>query len=37
MLEGLADRLAVLRRGKLTHFGPVEADEDVADTYKVHA
>lgn len=37
LLEGLADRLAILRRGKLTHFGPVEADEDVADTYKVHA
>lgn len=36
MLEGLADRLAVLRRGKLTHYGPV-ADEDVADTYKTHA
>ncbi len=37
MLEGLADRLAVLRRGKLTHFEPIADDEDVADTYKLYA
>ncbi len=37
MLEGLADQVAVLRRGKLNHFGPLQAGEDIADTYKLYA
>jgi heme exporter protein A len=37
MLEGLADQIAVLRRGKLTYFGAIADDENIADTYKLHA
>jgi heme exporter protein A len=37
LVENLADRLAVLRRGQLAYFGPVEADRDIAQTYKSYA
>jgi ABC-type multidrug transport system ATPase subunit len=37
MLEGLADQIAVLQRGKLSHFGPIADGEDIAQTYKLHA
>ncbi len=37
ILDGLADQLAILRRGKLTHFAPIGEDENLAQTYRTHA
>jgi len=36
-ISELADRLVILRRGKVTHIGDREAATDVADLYRRHA
>src|SRR5690554_455980 len=37
MLQGLADHLVILRRGKLAHTGPLGPDDDILETYRQFA